>query len=177
MIHTSTNSNQGTPEPGHLCQPRQKSAPVLQANSCPIVVLGYNFPSPRGVAQLGRALGLGPRGRRFESCRPDSESHDKSCPEEAQHVSDTPHGSRPSPVLEALQGGCSRGNRGSGPPDVFLAVTVPRIANRFLGGRRQIGLVVGGMECDLRLLGSGWRKAGRRSSKSREMLEDAVRGR
>ena len=25
----------------------------------------------RGVAQLGRALGLGPRGRRFESCRPD----------------------------------------------------------------------------------------------------------
>ena len=25
----------------------------------------------RGVAQLGRALGLGPRGRKFESCRPD----------------------------------------------------------------------------------------------------------
>jgi hypothetical protein len=25
----------------------------------------------RGVAQLGRALGLGPRGRRFESCLPD----------------------------------------------------------------------------------------------------------
>ena len=26
----------------------------------------------REVAQLGRALGLGPRGRRFESCLPDS---------------------------------------------------------------------------------------------------------
>ena len=25
----------------------------------------------RDVAQLGRALGLGPRGRRFESCLPD----------------------------------------------------------------------------------------------------------
>ena len=25
----------------------------------------------REVAQLGRALGLGPRGRRFESCLPD----------------------------------------------------------------------------------------------------------
>ncbi len=29
----------------------------------------------RGVAQLGRALGLGPRGRRFESCRPDTTQH------------------------------------------------------------------------------------------------------
>ena len=27
----------------------------------------------REVAQLGRALGLGPRGRRFESCLPDFE--------------------------------------------------------------------------------------------------------
>ena len=27
----------------------------------------------REVAQLGRALGLGPRGRRFESCLPDSD--------------------------------------------------------------------------------------------------------
>jgi hypothetical protein len=27
--------------------------------------------SKREVAQLGRALGLGPRGRRFESCLPD----------------------------------------------------------------------------------------------------------
>ena len=27
----------------------------------------------REVAQLGRALGLGPRGRRFESCLPDHE--------------------------------------------------------------------------------------------------------
>jgi hypothetical protein len=25
----------------------------------------------RGVAQLGRALGSGPRGRKFKSCRPD----------------------------------------------------------------------------------------------------------
>lgn len=38
----------------------------------------YNSKSPkkngqrfRGVAQFGSALGLGPRGRRFESCRPD----------------------------------------------------------------------------------------------------------
>ena len=30
----------------------------------------YNY--IREVAQLGRALGLGPRGRRFESCLPDS---------------------------------------------------------------------------------------------------------
>ncbi len=29
------------------------------------------FSLNRGVAQLGRALGLGPRGRRFESCLPD----------------------------------------------------------------------------------------------------------
>ena len=28
---------------------------------------------PRGVAQLGRALGSGPRGRRFESGLPDSD--------------------------------------------------------------------------------------------------------
>ena len=27
----------------------------------------------REVAQLGRALGLGPRGRRFESCLPDTD--------------------------------------------------------------------------------------------------------
>ena len=36
---------------------------------------GYRFDSCRvyirEVAQLGRALGLGPRGRRFESCLPD----------------------------------------------------------------------------------------------------------
>ena len=29
----------------------------------------------REVAQLGRALGLGPRGRRFESCLPDFENY------------------------------------------------------------------------------------------------------
>ena len=29
----------------------------------------------REVAQLGRALGLGPRGRRFESCLPDQKYH------------------------------------------------------------------------------------------------------
>ncbi len=29
----------------------------------------------REVAQLGRALGLGPRGRRFESCLPDHACH------------------------------------------------------------------------------------------------------
>ena len=29
----------------------------------------------REVAQLGRALGLGPRGRRFESCLPDNNFH------------------------------------------------------------------------------------------------------
>ena len=39
---------------------------------------GYGFDSYRArllreVAQLGRALGLGPRGRRFESCLPDSD--------------------------------------------------------------------------------------------------------
>ena len=27
--------------------------------------------APRGVAQLGRALGSGPRGRKFKSCHPD----------------------------------------------------------------------------------------------------------
>ena len=31
----------------------------------------YNEMVRRGVAQFGSALGLGPRGRRFESCRPD----------------------------------------------------------------------------------------------------------
>ena len=31
----------------------------------------YNAKLRRGMAQLGRALGLGPRGRKFESCRPD----------------------------------------------------------------------------------------------------------
>ena len=35
-----------------------------------------SFRLKRGVAQLGRALGLGPRGRRFESCRPDTYDHD-----------------------------------------------------------------------------------------------------
>ena len=33
----------------------------------------YNY--IREVAQLGRALGLGPRGRRFESCLPDSNNY------------------------------------------------------------------------------------------------------
>ena len=33
----------------------------------------------RNVAQLGRALGLGPRGRRFESCHSDH-LHDKMGP-------------------------------------------------------------------------------------------------
>jgi hypothetical protein len=36
--------------------------------------VGVQVPSPayqRDVAQLGRALGLGPRGRMFKSCRPD----------------------------------------------------------------------------------------------------------
>lgn len=32
----------------------------------------------REVAQLGRALGLGPRGRRFESCLPDFLSEESS---------------------------------------------------------------------------------------------------
>ena len=31
----------------------------------------YNAKLRRGMAQLGRALGLGPRGRKFESCCPD----------------------------------------------------------------------------------------------------------
>ena len=31
----------------------------------------FDVITPREVAQLGRALGLGPRGRRFESCLPD----------------------------------------------------------------------------------------------------------
>src|ERR1700687_923939 len=34
------------------------------------IPLGY-ICKQRGVAQPGRALGLGPRSRRFESCRPD----------------------------------------------------------------------------------------------------------
>ena len=39
-----------------------------------IVSLGSVFGTItfREVAQLGRALGLGPRGRRFESCLPDN---------------------------------------------------------------------------------------------------------
>ena len=39
-----------------------------------IVSLGSVFGTiiHREVAQLGRALGLGPRGRRFESCLPDT---------------------------------------------------------------------------------------------------------
>ena len=35
----------------------------------------------REVAQLGRALGLGPRGRRFESCLPDHEVLNKYYPD------------------------------------------------------------------------------------------------
>ena len=44
------------------------------------LIMGYVLPSAagrilllaiRGVAQFGRARGLGPRGRRFKSCRPD----------------------------------------------------------------------------------------------------------
>jgi hypothetical protein len=35
---------------------------------------GFRAPRRQGVAQLGRARGLGPRGRTFESCRPDSGS-------------------------------------------------------------------------------------------------------
>ena len=32
----------------------------------------------RGVAQPGSAPGLGPGGRRFESCRPDEKKHERS---------------------------------------------------------------------------------------------------
>ncbi len=34
-------------------------------------MLTLNQRTPRGVAQLARAPGLGPGGRRFKSCRPD----------------------------------------------------------------------------------------------------------
>ena len=40
--------------------------------STPIGRAFYKHNLIREVAQLGRALGLGPRGRRFESCLPDS---------------------------------------------------------------------------------------------------------
>ncbi len=39
--------------------------------STPIGRAFYKHNLIREVAQLGRALGLGPRGRRFESCLPD----------------------------------------------------------------------------------------------------------
>ncbi len=40
----------------------------------------YTFPEWRGVAQPGRALGSGPRGRWFESSHPDFFDHpDKEC--------------------------------------------------------------------------------------------------
>jgi hypothetical protein len=43
---------------------------IFGVSASPVCWLTHRH--PRGVAQLGRALGLGPRGRRFESCRPDS---------------------------------------------------------------------------------------------------------
>ncbi len=54
-----------------------KNAPVAQLDrASDYGSEGYGFDSFRArhireVAQLGRALGLGPRGRRFESCLPD----------------------------------------------------------------------------------------------------------
>ncbi len=41
------------------------------ATSLECHVPGFTGISVRGVAQPGSALGLGPRGRRFESSRPD----------------------------------------------------------------------------------------------------------
>ena len=40
----------------------------------------YLFLDHREVAQLGRVLGLGPRGRRFESCLPDVNSQNSQRP-------------------------------------------------------------------------------------------------
>ncbi len=57
----------------------KKLAPVAQLDrASDYGSEGYGFDSFRArhireVAQLGRALGLGPRGRRFESCLPDQE--------------------------------------------------------------------------------------------------------
>lgn len=63
----------GTPRPrGQLV-----SAPTLRCGASPgggffIFGCALRLPLPvQGVAQLGRARGLGPRGRRFESCHPD----------------------------------------------------------------------------------------------------------
>ena len=65
---------------------RTGSIPVLGIEYAPIAQLdrvsdyeseGCRFDSYwvhyREIAQFGRALGLGPRGRRFESCLPDNE--------------------------------------------------------------------------------------------------------
>ena len=51
------------------------SNPVFRSifikRSCRFIFLKTVKTTLREVAQLGRALGLGPRGRRFESCLPD----------------------------------------------------------------------------------------------------------
>ena len=43
----------------------------MDSTSARRTIILLNFIFLRDVAQLGRALGLGPRGRRFESCLPD----------------------------------------------------------------------------------------------------------
>lgn len=40
-------------------------------DKCPKSIIIYYVKYLRGVAQLGRALGSGLRGRRFKSCHPD----------------------------------------------------------------------------------------------------------
>ena len=58
---------------GNFQSLKKRQTQSEQPEVAAITLLGSVFDviTPREVAQLGRALGLGPRGRRFESCLPD----------------------------------------------------------------------------------------------------------
>ena len=45
-----------------------------------------NIPSNRDVAQFGSASGLGPEGRRFESCHPDQIANNGSLAQLGEHL-------------------------------------------------------------------------------------------
>ena len=57
----------------------QEFHPSHTKTICIFIVFGYNTRVFRGVAQPGRVLAWGARGRRFESCHPDHKNKNRPC--------------------------------------------------------------------------------------------------